>query len=199
MLDDLVELASDPSCAGNATVQLMAATVYAAEGNLVEALRCCSTVQSLELLALSSQILIGMDRPELAEKHVKVMSDIDDDATLTQIATAWVNLAQGGAKVQEASYIFQELGEKFSVTVPLMNGSAACLMRMGRYDDAERELLEALAKDSKHPETLANLFVCALHNGKPSSRYMNQLKMVSANHPIVMKSAELEKLFDEAA
>ena len=196
VLDELMELATDPSCAGNATVQLMAATVHAAEGNTVEALRCCSNVQSLETLAMSVQLLLAMNRPELAEKHVRTMSEIDDDATLTQLATAWLNLTLGGAKVQEASYIFQELGDKFSVTVPLINGTAVCMMRMGRYDDAEKELLEALSKDSKHPETLANLFVCALHNGKPSARYMNQLKMVAPKHSLVLRSEELETQFD---
>ena len=193
----LVELAGDPSCEANAMVQLMTATAYAAEGNAVEALRCCSNAQSLETLALSVQLLLAMDRPELAEKHVRTMTDIDDDATLTQLATAWVNLALGGAKVEEASYIFQELGEKFNTTVMLMNGTASCLMRMGRYDDAEKELLEALSKDAKNPETLANLFVCALHNGKPAARYMNQLKMVSPDHAIVKKNAEMLATFEE--
>ena len=32
------------------------------------------------------------------------------------------------------------------MTVPLMNGSALCHMHMGRYDDAESLLLEALNK-----------------------------------------------------
>ena len=50
---------------------------------------------------------------------------------------------QGGAKVQEAFYIFQELGDKFTWTVRLHNGLAACQMRMGRWEDAESELLQA--------------------------------------------------------
>ena len=50
---------------------------------------------------------------------------------------------QGGAKVQEAFYIFQELGDKFTWTVRLHAGLAACQMRMGRWEDAESELLQA--------------------------------------------------------
>ena len=45
------------------------------------------------------------------------MSAIDDDSTLTQLATAWTGITLGGAKVQEAAYIYQELGDKFMWTV----------------------------------------------------------------------------------
>jgi hypothetical protein len=48
------------------------------------------------------------------------MSSIDDDATVTQLAHAWVGVALGGAKVQEASYIYQELGDKFTWTVSVL-------------------------------------------------------------------------------
>ena len=44
--------------------------------------------------------------------------------------------------MQEAFYIYQELGDKFTWTVRLHNGLAACQMRMGRWEDAEGELLQ---------------------------------------------------------
>ena len=45
------------------------------------------------------------------------MSAADDDSTLTQLAAAWVNLYLGGATVEEAFFIFQELGGKYNWTV----------------------------------------------------------------------------------
>ena len=85
------------------TVQLVAALILADEGNTVEALKCCHTGLSLELMGLMIHLLVKMDRPELAEKHLRVMQAADDDATLTQLATAWVNLAQGGVRSRTRS------------------------------------------------------------------------------------------------
>eukprot|EP00959_Pyramimonas_sp_CCMP1952_P177485 3710071-Pyramimonas_sp.AAC.1 len=129
----------------------------------------CSPYRSM---ALSIQIFIKMDRVDCAEKQLKAMMNIDDDATCTQLAQAWVNIALGGSKIQEAFYIFQELGDKYAWTVRLYNGSAVCNMQMGQYEEAERELLEALNKDPKDADTLSNLAVISLHLGKPNARYI---------------------------
>jgi len=150
-------------------------------------------------MALNVQLYLKMDRVDFAEKQLKAMLALDEDAsrsaswpmpgsTLHRVGlaalalpcpclpdggpnsttacspstlpvtaepsmasalggTRWSHrcgvypmlcgLMQGGSKVQEALLIFQELCEKFSWTVPVMNGSAVCQMFMGRYDEAE--------------------------------------------------------------
>ena len=150
------------------------------------------------MMALSVQICLRMDRPDAAEKVQRAMSSIDDDAPLTQLAAAWVALQQGGAKVQEAYYIFQELGDKFSWTVKLHNGLAACQMRMGRWEDAEAELLQAFEKNPKDADTLANLVVVSTHLGKPYSRYVTLLRGVAPGHALLARTEAAAAAFDRA-
>ncbi len=42
--------------------------------------------------------------------------------------------------MQEAAYVYQELGEKYNYTASLYNGRAVCYMKMGRWEDAEQDL-----------------------------------------------------------
>ena len=154
-------------------------------------------------MALSVQILLKMDRPDVAEKTAKQMAALDDDATLTQLAGAWVNVALGGAKVQDAAYAFQELADKYTWTPKLYNGSAACRMCMGAHDEAEKDLLEALTKDGKDAETLANLIVTGMHLGRRGGAklrtYMTQLRAVAPQHVLLAKQAALEEAYEAAA
>lgn len=55
--------------------------------------------------------------------------------------------------------------------VRLLNGCALCNMRMGNWEEAEQQLLEAFEKDAKSADTLANLVTACLHLGKATSRY----------------------------
>jgi len=189
----------DAACNRNPLVLLVAGNIYAHEANYVEALKACHGHQNLELMALSTQVYLKMDRVDKAEQQIKAMSAIDDDATITQLATAWVGVQLGGAKVQEAQYIYQELGDKFNWTASLYNGLAVSRMKQGEWEDAERDLLEALGKDAKDPDTLANLVTVGLHLGKQTTRYASQLKMLAPNHPMALRAAAGEEMFARAA
>jgi coatomer protein complex subunit epsilon len=189
----------DRSLAGNAEVLLIIALIYANEGNYVEALKACHAGQSLELLAIAVQVLLKIHRADQAQERLKVMTGIDEDATLTQLATAWVGLELGGLKVQEASFIFQELGERYNWTVRLQNSSAVCKLKMGEVEDAEAQLQEAYERDAKNPETLANIVTAGLLLGKPVSRHLNQLKALAPQHAMVQSLQTAEDQFAKAA
>lgn len=79
--------------AHNETLVLVAATIFIQEGNLDGAYRYLHASESLEAMAFMVDILLSLDRVDLASKKLKEMQEKDDDATLTQLAQAWVHTA----------------------------------------------------------------------------------------------------------
>ncbi|KAJ4981036.1 hypothetical protein NE237_031873 [Protea cynaroides] len=197
-ISSLQEWLSDPAVGSNSVLRLIAGIIYMHEQDYNEALKHTNAGGTMELHALNVQIFIKMHRSDYAEKQLKIMQQIDEDHTLTQLANAWLNLAVGGSKIQEAYLIFQDFSEKFPMTTLVLNGKAVCCMHMGHFDEAETLLLEALNKDAKDAETLANLYVCCLHLGKQSSRFLSQLKLSHPNHTLVKRMVSAEESFDRA-
>jgi len=196
------QLQGDGLSLNNPTVALMVATIFFQEGDCDEALRCLYQVDTLEAQALAVQILLSIHRLDLAKKTLKKMQGKDEDATLTQLATAWANLAIGGDKLKDAFYTFQELAEKFNPTPLLLNGKAAALIQQGEYLDAEEALLQAQDKDPNNPDTLVNLYVVSSYLGKSleiGQRYLNQLRDSAPNHPFVKDLNKIEQVFDTQA
>lgn len=174
-------LADDVALASESLV-LMCAIIYAHVGDFDNALRTASRSSGLEHISLKVQVLLQMDRVDVAEKEVARMQRIDEDATLTQLAAAWVHLAKGGSGAQEAVYVYQDLLERHGSTDSILNGLALCHLALGKPDDAERVLQEAISKNPNHAETLINTVACAKYKNKPAElvgRYVERLTQIA--------------------
>jgi tetratricopeptide (TPR) repeat protein len=196
------EWMSDGVSAGNQHLQVVAGTIYIHEQLYEDAMRCLHQSNSLEGLALLVQAYLKIDRLDLAEKELQNMKKTDEDATITQLATAWVNTLVGGDRLQEAYFIFKELSDKYGATPTLLNGLAVCSMHMKKFEEAERYLLEALEKNSKDADTLTNIITCYLQLKKSPevvNRYVNQLKTGSPNHSWVIALKNAEESFERAS
>ncbi|KAJ1722228.1 hypothetical protein LPJ53_003327 [Coemansia erecta] len=181
----------------------VAAQVLGAE-HAEEALRVLAMhPKSLECVALSVALLLQMNRADMAQKLVAKSRAWAEDAPLAQLAEAWVDLHVGGEKYTEASYIFEEMAQAVATETPmLLNARAVARMHLGQVPEAEELLMQALGMHSNHPDTLANLVVCANLTAKPlevKARYLAQLRDVAPGHPFVQDLAAKDAEFDQLA
>merc|ERR1711936_1145633 len=183
----------------NYVLLVVAAKIYLGSDQPESALRVLHPSDHLECVALRLQALLAIHRPDLAKKELKSMQEKDEDATVTQLAQAWTNMALGGEKVQEAYYIYQEMIDKLGSTSTLLNGQAVTFLAQGKYSEAEAALNEAMERDPNNPDTLVNMIVLSQHQGKApevSNRFLSQLKDMDPNHSFVLKLNSKEQDFE---
>merc|ERR1712176_204324 len=174
---------------------VMSAAIYLQEGRMEDALRTLQMTDHIEGLAMQVQILIMMERVDLAKKLITKM---DEDATVTQLATAWTNIGLGGEKAQEAYYIFQELMDKTQPSPNLLNGAAAAHIAQGKWDEADGAVKEAAEKDPNFAETLINQVMVSTQTGAEdiARRTLATLRGSCPSHPFVKDLAQKEADMD---
>lgn len=180
-----------------ADAAVMLCSAYLAKNDLASSLRVSSTWApaipvpanarlAIELRALSVDGMLRLNRSDLAEKEVAAMKVVDDEAIHTMICSVMVNIRQGAMKPDrfaDAQTTLVEIIGRCGITVSLLNLQAICLLGQGKPAEADRCLLDALAKKSGDVDTISNLAVTSCHLNKApevTQRYIAQAKMQSA-------------------
>ncbi|KAJ2890475.1 hypothetical protein IWW38_004109, partial [Coemansia aciculifera] len=146
--------------------------------------------RNLECTTMTVAVYLRKGRVDLAQKLVKSVRAWAEDAPIAQLAEAWTALAQGGKHYAEASYVFEELAQASAVsTARLLCSLAVTKLHMAQYDEAKSLLQAALEKDPNHPDTLANLAICASFTKSANddqdsrARYLALLAHAAPSHP----------------
>ena len=200
-MTQMQEWVGEASFSGSNSLKVVAAILYMCDDNLKDALKAIRNPADLEQHALTTQIYLRMDRLDLAQKQLKSMKAVDEDSTLTQLATAWIHLATPG-KAQDASYIFDELSDKHGASALLLNGLAVSKMHQAAFEEAETLLQEALGKAPSDPDSLANLIAVSQHLQRAPevvSRYLAQLKAKAPGHQLLSSLSVFEGAYDRVS
>ena len=123
-------------------------------------------------------------------KEVQAARRWAQDSLLVNIAESWVGLrvvgcsifsnpgcharsivcAQGGEKYQQAFYVYEEMAQapSTSATKSLV-GQAVAEIHLGRLPEAEAALQQAMQKDPRNAEAIANTIVLSVLSGKDTT------------------------------
>ncbi|AEO62439.1 uncharacterized protein THITE_2106599 [Thermothielavioides terrestris NRRL 8126] len=187
--------------AANATVQVLAGTVLQAVGRSEEALALLAQHQgSLDAVALIVQIHLQQNRNDLAVKEVAAARRWAQDSLLVNLAEAWVGLRLGGEKYQQAFYVFEELAQAPATSsVRTLVSQAVAELHLGRTEEAQAALEQALKKEPENADAIANMLVLSVITGKSPEEWTSALQKADPEHPFLKDLAEKSDLFDKAA
>ncbi|GAB5367264.1 hypothetical protein AAMO2058_001215100 [Amorphochlora amoebiformis] len=205
-LDKLNEMVDEGSLAQDVLFSLVAAEMYLSAGEMKSALKLVYKGKTLDMMGMTITILLMIKRVDLAEKHLKLMQDIEEDDTLTQLASAWINVAKGDKLGEEALDTYQDLQEKFGSSVLILNSIAVCQIKQKNYIDALNTLGAArdLANKMKmpiSPDTYINTMICLQHARKGQAtiqKLFSDFKRSAPNHPWVKRQEEMHRAIEKS-
>ncbi|KAM3433232.1 hypothetical protein MY4824_004918 [Beauveria thailandica] len=189
------------SHADNVAVQIVGGTVLQAAGKSEEALALLSQHQgSLDAVALIVQIHLQQNRTDLAVKEVTAARRWAQDSLLVNLAESWVGLRAGGEKYQQAFYVFEELAQAPATSsISSLVSQAVCELHLGRLEEAQAALDQAIQKAPESADAIANLLVLKVVSGANSDELTENLKKVAPQHQLLVDLEEKSAAFDAAA
>ncbi|KAI0164547.1 coatomer epsilon subunit-domain-containing protein [Hypoxylon sp. FL1284] len=193
------KLASEAS--DNQTVQVLGGTILQAAGKSEEALALLSQHSgSLDAVALITQIHLHQNRTDLALKEVTAARRWAQDSLLVNLAESWVGLRVGGDKYQQAFYVFEELAQAPSTSsIASLVSQAVCELHLGRVEEAQSALGQAVQKQPDYAEAIANFLVLTVIIGQDPTELTSSLKKAAPQHPFLVDLEEKSAMFDKAA
>lgn len=191
----LAETAGD-----NLTVQLLCGTVLARADQQEEALQLLAQHQgSLDAVALIVQIHLQQNRTDLALKEAKGARSFAQDALLVNLAESWIGMRQGGDNYQKAFYVFEELAQgPSSASASSLVAQAVSELHMGRTEEAEAALNQALELEPNNANAVANKLVLDTIVGKDTSEARTKLASVDKNNELLADLAAKQEAFRAA-
>ncbi|KOS20240.1 Coatomer subunit epsilon [Escovopsis weberi] len=198
-LQKIEELAA--SAAENVTVQIVGGIVFQAAGQSDKALALLSQHQSsLEAVTLIVQIYLQQNRTDLAVKEVASARRWAQDSLLVNLAESWVGIRTGGEKYQQAFYVYEELAQAPSTfSVRSLVSQAICELHLGRLEEAQAALEQAIQKEPNNADAIANSVVLTVVSGRDPQELLETLKKADAGHQLLADLEEKSESFDKAA
>lgn len=194
-LEQLTETASD-----NLTVQLLGAALLARTGKAEQALALLAKHQgSLDAVALAVQIQLSLNRSDLALKEAKAARSFAQDALLVNLAESWIGMRQGGENYQKAFYVFEELAQAPSSTsATSLVAQSVSELHMGRLEEAETALNQALALEPDNSAAVANKIVLDTIAGRSTAETTAKLSTIDKEHELLVELAAKREAFQTA-
>jgi tetratricopeptide (TPR) repeat protein len=180
------------------TVVFFAACVLAQEEQYVDAYDLLKDSSSPDLCALKAQILVLMNRADLAEQEIRKAPDGGDSAASKMVASA-TQMASGN--FQEAFLTYMDLQSQYwgdADASALLNGRAAANIHRGNYQEAQEDIQRALVLEPMSDLSLTNAACVSVHmqQAEEADKFLALLCEKHPAHPVSVKSRELKEAME---
>ncbi|GMK55192.1 hypothetical protein CspeluHIS016_0202480 [Cutaneotrichosporon spelunceum] len=149
--------------------------------------------EDLECLAILAQLLLALDRRDLANATYATAKRIGNDSTIVQAIEAWIGLKTGSRPLHQAYYFYEELYQLPAGRTPgVLASHAAAHLLLGHSEEAKADIADAVGSGGGDD---ANVLAVAASLGDDDA----QAKLAGTAHPYAAELKAKEAAFDEAA